>query len=744
MDAKTAKPSNRTDAPRGLLTASLFAVFLLASVAATQPLGGLSSRHLPANADGLWGAWILGQVCHGLASPSQLLRGPMFHPDPASLFYADPMIGIGLQSLPFCAAGFDHVALFNASYVLILAMSALGAWLLARELTGSAEAALVAASVFAFTSANYDSAARIQIVASQWTPFCLLFLIRFCRHGRLRDAVLTGSTFAMQALSCGYFEIFLAVLLVLALPFWIRLAGGLSAAWRRLPGALLAIAIAGVAVLPLNLAQRRHLDPILAERPQAQDVSLSFFIDVLPSNLLYGGVLGRSRVAYDAMYFPGLVAVALGLVFLFRFRKREVDRSDARAALHAIVAIGVLAFLFGFGARVNTSWGEFAGPLSIFGDAIPGLGQARVPSRFFMFTRLALAVVAAFAARDLLGSTRRSQWFRAAAIALAAYMEHYSAPLDTWVVPTEQEIPKAYAWLKESGPQAGALLEFPPALQRLRREEAAWLQLNAFHRVPMANGYSSFRPAWLEFVMEAALRWPDDRLLDILRRMDVRRIVLHPRPRGIEEVDRATAAFQEFAAAHPDRVRLVRSFRDERRWDGLWSRLGDEQIYEIISMTPPAAMPPLTAAIDRSGWTCRSTEPSCERALDGDVTTLLEGRELQNTGQFLKVWFRSPVTIDAVSASMGRLPEGFPREAVIRVLVGEEWRAVDAALDTDAFVRDLLGRSTNPMMVWRFTPVTAAGFEIRLRGGGHGFRALGLPEVNAHRATAPADAAPLR
>ena len=712
-------------------TAGLFLAFLLAAVIATQPLGSGTGTRLPANADGVWGAWVLGEVCDGFPDPRTMLRGGMFHPDPASLFYADPMIGIGIQSLPFCVAGLDHVSLYNVSYVLILAMSALGAWLLAREITGDAAAALVAASVFAFTSANYDSAARIQIVASQWTPFCLLFLVRFCKRGRLRDAILVAGAFIMQALSSGYFEVFLAALLVLAIPFWIRLAGGWTEAKRRIPGAILAAGLASVVVLPLNLAQRRHLDPILAERPQAQDVSLHFFTEVLPSNLIYGDLLGRSRVAYDAMYFPGVVPVLLAIGFIVVVARTK-GRSWRRTGLAAIVFVGVLAFAFAFGARIATRWGEFPGPLSLFSDLVPGLGQARVPSRFLMFTRLALAVVAACGVRLLIARCPRRPWLLASTIAIVCFVEHLSAPLDTWEVPTEHQLPQVYTWLRQQGPSAGPILEFPPSLQRLRREEAAWLQTQAFHRVPMANGYSSFRPAWLEFVMEAALRWPDERLLGILRQMGVRTIVVHPRPRGIPEVDQATSALLAYAAAHPDEVRPVKSFTDAGRWPGIWSRLGDEQVFAIGVATPAPKPGPIGAAIDRGGWSCRSTEPECELAFDGDLTTALEGREAQNTGQFLKVWFKEPRTLAAVSVSMGRMPEGFARDAAIRVLNGETWNPVDAQLDVAGFLEGLLTRSTNPTMVWRFPETQAQGFEIRLKSGGQGFRPLGLPEVDAH------------
>ncbi len=716
--------------------AMLFLVFLATAVLATQPLSFELSTRLPANADALVFAWTLKTICGGLGHPGDALRGNMFYPDTASLLYTEPLVGEAVQVAPLCALGMDHVTLYNATYVVILAVAALGAWLLAREITGSAPAALVAATVFAFTTANYDSAARIQIVASQWTPFCLLYLIRFCRGGRLKDAVLMGGAFAMQALSCTYFEIFLALLLVLSVPLWIGLAGGVAQARKRIPGLTVAMLIAAALVVPVNLAQRFHLDPVLVTRPQAQQITLSFFTDVLPTNLIYGRVLGRTRMAYDALYFPGAVPLGLALLFLFWTLRGRRNESGNQSGLKPLVFIGAAAFLFAFGTVVSTPWGEIPGPLSLFAS-VPGLGQARVPSRFLMFSRLALAIAAAGGAHRVLSRFPRRPWVWASVLSMACFAEHWSIPLDTWVVPNRNQLPKVYAWLQESGPWLGPILEFPPSLQRLRREESAWLHTAAFHGLPMANGYSSFRPAWFEFVMEAALRWPDERLLAILRQIGVRTIVVHPRPRGLPEVDGAGVALLDYAARHPEQLSLVKSFSDSHRWEGILSRLGDEQVFAIAPGAPPMPASPLGPAIDRTGWSCRSSEPDCERALDGDLTTLLRGREAQNTGQFLKIWFKEPTDIQAVSINLGRFPEGFPRDPVIRLLLGEVWVVVDAKLDVQAFLSDTTQRMPNPAMTWRFPEARAAGFEIRLRSGGHRFRELGIPEVGAHGPAGP-------
>ncbi len=724
----------RPNGPHRAVAGVLFVVFLAAAFLATKPLSVDLETRLPNNADGLVFAWTLKQMCGGLARPLDAFRGNMFYPDEASLLYTEPLLGLAIQVAPLCALDLDHVTLYNLTYILVLALCALGAFLLALEITLSAPAALIGAVVFAFTTANYDSAARIQIVANYATPFCLLYVIRFCRHGRWKDAVLMGGAFALQALTCTYFEIFLAILLILSLPLWIGLAGGIAAARDRLPRAVAGAILAVVLVVPVNIAQRLHLDPVLASRPQAQQITLSFFTEVLPTNLIYGEALGRARMAYDALYFPGVLPIGLALLFVFMTLRGKGDGSSNQPGLKPVVFIGVTAFVFAFGTVIETRWGEIPGPLSLF-SAVPGLGQARVPSRFLMFSRLALAMVAAAGAFLILRRFARGQWVVASVIAAGCFVEHWSAPLDTWVTPTRNQLPQVYRWIEESKASLGPILEFPPSLQRLRREEATWLHTAAIHGLPMANGFSSFRPAWHEFVMEAALRWPDERLMTILEEMGVRTIIVHPRPRGIVEVDDAVRQLLDYAAAHPERLHLLKSFEDAPRLEGLWARLGEESVFAIQPGATPTILPPPSPPISRTGWTCRSTEPDCERTLDGDPRTLLLGREAQGAGQSLKIMFPQPTRIGAVSIGLGRTPEYFPREPAIRVLRDGAWEVIEAELDVRAMLSEMKRGSTNPAMVWRFSEGVVSGFEIRTRGGGHRFRPLGIPEVNAHAAS---------
>ena len=184
----------------------MLAIYVVLAVATSHPLATTPSEVLPGSNNSLLNAWTTSWVARALpATPSTLFAANIFHPDRAALLYSEPMIGVGLLAWPIWMVTGDVAATYNLTFVLTLVLSALSMFLLVREVLGSPAAATVAGVVFAFTTANYDSAARLQIVSSQWTPLLLFFLVRLWRQGRTRDALGMSVAAVMQGLSCHYY-----------------------------------------------------------------------------------------------------------------------------------------------------------------------------------------------------------------------------------------------------------------------------------------------------------------------------------------------------------------------------------------------------------------------------------------------------------------------------------------------------------------------------------------------------------
>lgn len=715
------------------------ALFTAVAVASLAPLSTRPMGRLPDNADALSCAWAVAFVCHqAWNDPWHLTRANMFHPDPAALFYQDPMIGPALLAAPALLLGASATLAYNLLLVATLVLVACGAYLLVLELVPSRAAAIVGGLAFAFTTANYDSLARIQILSSQWTPFTLVFVLRLLRHGRLRDGLLAGACFALQGLSSNYYALFFATLLVGACPWLWALVPRPRRAHVPWRGLLAGLALAGTLLVPLAWAQQAHLSRlhgVRVLRPGA--LPGSSWQQTLPSNWLYGRVLGLDNVAYDDRYFPGCLPpmlALLGLVVLSaRWRTRFCPATTAEAghALRFLLVFGLLAFLLGCGRTLPLPWGgEWPGPYAWLHAHVPGYAATRVPSRFVMFARLALCVSAALGVAVLLARLR-SGWPRRLAWALLVVLlplEHWATPLRTWELPEGRTLPAAYGWLRGL-PSNTVILEYPPAPPRGRRSEALWLLLSTHHWQRLVNGYSSFQPAQHALVLDQALgRLPTRGSIAVLRRLGVEYLVLHPDwSRNFPESEQALQRFEQEARRFPADLQFVTSFDDAGIYDGPLGRLGGERVWRLL----PGALPPLPARLTpatrlaAADWTCSSkpADGGCERAIDGSLATAFSTARGQRDGDFVRLDFPGVRRVTGVALRVGGWPSSYPRQPDVLGLRDGRWQRLAGRYDAAAFLDGLLARYPGAGLELTFEPAEVSALQIR----------LGPPPENAER-----------
>lgn len=717
------------------------AVLLFVAVAVTS-LAPLSTRpvgRLPDNADALSCAWAVAFVCHqALTAPWHLTRANMFHPDSAALFYQDPMIGPALLALPALLLGASATLAYNLLLVTTLVLAAWATYLLVLELVPSRAAAVVGGLAFAFTSANYDSVARIQILSSQWTPLTLVFLLRLLRRGRTRDGLAAGLCFALQGLSSNYYALFFATLLVGVVPWLWRLLPRPRAQHLPWRGLLAGLALAAALLGPLAWAQQAHLRSLHGVRVlRSGALPGSSWQQTLPGNWLYGRVLGPENVAYDDRYFPGmlppLLAVSALALLSRRVRQRQLPLAcaDLAAVLAFLLAFGLLAFVLGCGRTLPLPWGgEGPGPYAWLHAHVPGYAATRVPSRFAMFARLTLSVGAALGAALLLARLRVG-WPRRLAFAtlvLLLPLEHWATPLRTWELPEGHSLPAVYGWLRGL-PRDTVIFEFPPAPPRGRRAEALWVLLSTHHWRRLVNGYSSFQPPQHALVLDQALeRLPTRGSVAVLRRLGVEYLVLHPDwSRNFPESEAALRRFEQEAARFPADLQRVASFDDRGVHAGPLGTLGGEQVWRLLPGASPPPPPRLGTATRLSplGWTCTSkpADGGCERALDGSLATAFSSLRGQRDGDFVRLDFPGPLTISGVALRVGGWPSSYPRQPDVLGLRAGRWERLAGRYDAVAFLDLLLARDPQAGLELTFEPREVNALQIR----------LGPPPENAER-----------
>ena len=719
------------DALRRRPIAAVLAIYVMLAVATSHPLATTPSQVLPGNADGLYFSWAISWVAQTLpAAPATLFAANIFHPDRVALLYGEPMIGVGLLAWPIWMITGDAAVTYNLAFVLTLVLSALTMFLLAREVLGSTSAATVAGVVFAFTTANYDSAPRLQIVSGQWTPLLLYFLIRLWRRGRTRDALGMSAAAVMQGLSCNYYTLYLATLMAVLAPSLLLLRGDRQLRRLRWRGVALALLVALLPLAPIYATQSRSLGSVRSEKPlRVGALPQTSYRNVLPGNLLYGGRIGRDRVSYDDRYFLGfatLLLAGLGLVASARKFPEPVEPPpDRQQWLAFLAAFGVLAFLLGGGRLMPIpGLGDLPGPYTWLHEHVPGYEHTRVPSRFSMFVRLAVAVFAGLGALTLLRRLAgASRLFLLAALIVTLPLEHVSVPLGAYRLPTGSRMPEVYGWLP-SLPRGTPILEYPMNASRGRRWESLWVLMSSRHWLPIVNGFGANYPLAHYFVQDQLVTtFPNVDSLRLVRALGVRYVVFHPDYGRYPEVRHAADRFERKLPRYRGNLELVKEFDDRGVFDDSLGRLGGERIYRVVPEEPPTIKVETDAwpRLAREGWRCETLKRhgGCEASFDGRLDTYFTTSIFQRSGDFVRLRLPRPELLRGVSIVTGRYSHEYPRRlelfaetsGTLRLLA--DWNHLDSV----EYLRDLLESPERASMDYSFEPIEVSTLLVRIGPG---------------------------
>lgn len=468
------------------------------------------------NKDTVLNAWAILWVARALTSaPSQVLEGNIFHPEPHTIAFSEPVVAPGVLTIPAYLADTPALLAYNLSLLLGYALSAWAMQWLAWRWTGSFLASLVAGSLFAFNAHSLVSMGHIQAIHAYGLPLLLLGLDGLCRPDgrRLGHGLLAGGGTALLALTSGYLTIFgiTAALVVLALrgrDLW-------QGPWRPLIRAGLAGAlVAGLCVWPVlrvyQAVRERHgfvrsLDLVAQMSANAP----AYLATPARVHAAWSGEVYRTQAPRDSL-FPGVLALTLavaGVTVLGGWRRRHVQ-----------IALGLAI------VGVVLSFGPATPVYRVFYAAVPFASGVRAASRFGVLWLTGVSVLAAFGVAAI-----GRRWPRAAlATGLVACVgvnaEAFRGPVP--FVPATPISP-IYARLAQLPP--GIVAEMPFWWDPIDvAKNADYMLGSTVHWKPLLNGYSGFTPASYRQRADVLWYFPfRDACYDELVRADVRYVVLH-------------------------------------------------------------------------------------------------------------------------------------------------------------------------------------------------------------------------
>lgn len=304
---------------------ALFAFFLL-SVVMTWPLL-LDMKGSVISSKYYWDAFtntaIMGAHIQNLlrVGVGGLYDNYFFAPIPNSIVFNENLFGLSLFYAPVYLLTNESILAYNCVLILSLTFSGYFTFVLVKKLTGSSLAGVLSGIGFAFCPYVFFEIGRIQLVATQWIPLCLLFVHRAAEEGNKKDIAGLVISYVLQVGTCLYYALFLLPILGF-MWFWLVIGRrhGLVF-WKR----VVVIGFCGAATIAAMiypyLKERERFDLTRTEDyAAAHDGKTSFFLNVDTGNRFLnflhhtseGGGVGRG--AREEIAFLGFTLILLAII----------------------------------------------------------------------------------------------------------------------------------------------------------------------------------------------------------------------------------------------------------------------------------------------------------------------------------------------------------------------------------------------------------------------------------------------
>jgi hypothetical protein len=461
------------------------------------------------NGDGQFSIWNVAWVARTLVvDPLHVFDANIFYPHHDTLAYSENNLGAGFLAIPAYWTTHSPYAALNSAMLLAFILCATGTYYLVRYLTHDRAAAAIAAIGFAFCPYAFAHTAHIQLMMTAGLPFSLLAFHRLADRPTRGRGVVLGATMAAQAMFCGYYGVFVILIVGCAFAIMATTRGmwlDRSYWFAMIVAAATAILIVTPAFLPYVGLQR------VAGFHRDLEAAASFsanWSDYFASSAYAHAWMLAYLPPWTEATFPGFVpsmAAVIGLVVVVRRRDREM-----------LALYGGLAFL-----ACWASFGPRAGLYAALYRLVPLFAWLRAPARFGLVVDLAVAVLAGVGVSALLRRLRRTT---GVALALAAVTVcELAVPLRMPEAPPVDPVYRVLATLPR-----GPLIEMPffyPEVGLFQHEK--YMLASTAHWLPMVNGYSDYIPPdFYEHVMALAT-FPSRAGFDVMAPGQVRYAVFH-------------------------------------------------------------------------------------------------------------------------------------------------------------------------------------------------------------------------
>ena len=368
----------------------------------------------------LWNMWWMKKALLDL-HVNPLYTDYLFYPHGLSLAFHDYSIFDSLASVPL-QAFFTLPEIYNLLFLASYILGGCGCFLLVSYLTGDRYAAFLSGLVFAFWGGRAFYSDHLSFATIQWFPFCALYLLKTLRETAYRNPLLAAAFLAINAYSCGYYAIYMALFTALFLGYFACAESRTFFAAACLKRFGLAGLLFGSLMAPLAY-------------PMLKDV-------LSGANYMVSALLSTEATSLNTLLFPSVNHPFIGKYVRYLYLKADLPMQWGLtgASFFGYTVLGLCVYTAvklrhlkqGFWLLATTVFVVLAmGPhVLLFSQEyswlplpylllrrIPILGMVRVPVRFMILAMCCASVVAGLACWDIF---RRLRIKKMAFVILAA------------------------------------------------------------------------------------------------------------------------------------------------------------------------------------------------------------------------------------------------------------------------------------------------------------------------------------
>jgi hypothetical protein len=348
------------------------AAYGLLTIVMTWPLARSLARELPADLrDPLLNCWILAwdgehilrAVSGHLGALREYWNANIFSPHPLALAYSEHLTAQAVMVLPVYAITKNPILTYNAAFLSTFLLSALGMFLLVRNLTGCPSAAFLAGVAYGFAPYRFGTLAHLQVLSSMWMPFVWLGFHRYFETRRLAPLAGGAAAWIAQNLSCGYYLLFFAPVVAISVAWEItrrRLWAETSLLIRLAAAALVVAVVTAPFVIPYVELRRLGFGPRSLGETSSFAADVYGYLTTDARMWLWGHVV-RAWPRPEGSLFPGFSIALLAILGAaerwWNARRQSSPRTGGGPARLVgsllIIACGVLiAILLGWSLRL--------------------------------------------------------------------------------------------------------------------------------------------------------------------------------------------------------------------------------------------------------------------------------------------------------------------------------------------------------------------------------------------------------